>query len=138
LTVVAANASPAERLAPHAWLRLLDGIGSVMEICARRRLQVALRPKVGSVIERPQDVEQLLVASEIPLCLDTGQLFLAGCDPVDLVAMAPVRVKHVHLSDVGEGTSSVEDVVDALLAARYQGWYVVDRSLATSSVPAPV
>jgi inosose dehydratase len=134
LTVVASAAAPGERLTSLCWLRLLDAIGSVMEICARRKLQVAVRPRFGSAIERPQDVERLLVTSEVPLCLDTAQLMLGGCDPADLVLMAPTRIKHVHLSDAGEGTATLWDVVEALRATRYEGWYVIDHSLATTNL----
>jgi inosose dehydratase len=129
LTVVAAAGKPAEELTVHCWLRLLDGIASVMEICARRGLHVALRPKVGSVIERPPDVERLLVGSEVALCLDAGQLFQGGCDPADVVHMAPNRIKHVHLKDVDGWRGAIPEVVESLRAARYRGWYVVDTDL---------
>jgi len=153
---------PGSELTSHGWLQLLDGIASVMEICARRGLQVALRPRIGSVIERPRQVERLLVASEVSLCLDTGHLYLGGCDPVDIVLMAAARIRHVSLKDVdswlgsmvaageldyveavrrglfrplGEGAVGIGDVLEALRAARYQGWYVLGQELALDAEP---
>jgi inosose dehydratase len=154
---------PTQELTQQGWLRLLDGIASVMEIGARRRLKVALHPHFGTVVERPQHIERLLVASEVSLCLDTGHLFLGGCDPLDVVHMAPARIRHVHLKDVdawlgnmvaaGEldyleavrrglyrpavGTSvDLKAIVEALRAARYSGWYVLEQDRALAEEPA--
>ena len=168
LVVVAAGdrpgPHPGEELSRPSWLQLLGGIAAVMEICARRRLQVALHPHFGSVIERPQDVERLLVGSEVSLCLDLGHLFLGGCDPIDIVHMAPARIRHVHLKDVDgwlgrmvsageldyvegvrrglfqpqvEGAVGVKGIVQALREARYSGWYVLEQDLALAAEPAP-
>ena len=39
-------------------------------------------------------------SSDVGLCIDTGHLYLAGTDPVDVARMATGRVLHVHLKDV--------------------------------------
>jgi inosose dehydratase len=168
LVVVAGSERPgdytADELTQHDWLLLLDGVASVMEIGARRGLPVALHPSFGSVIERPQHIERLLVASEISLCLDTGDLYLGGCDPVDIVHMAPARVRHVHLKDVDGWLGSMvsageldhleavrrglyrpqvdsgvnlKQLVQDLRAARYPGWYVLEQDLALTQEPPP-
>jgi inosose dehydratase len=155
---------PSDDLTNHGWLMLLDGIASVMEIAARRGLQAALHPHFGSAIERPQHVERLLVASEVPLCLDTGHLFLGGCDPLDIVQMAAPRIRHVHLKDVDswlgnmvsageldyfeavrrglyrpavDSGLSLKTLVETLRAARYSGWYVLEQDLALVEEPPP-
>ena len=133
-----------------------------MEICARRGLHLAVHPHLGSVIERPQHVERLLVASEAALCLDAGHMFLGGCDPVDVVHMAPGRIRHVHLKEVdgwlggmvaageleyvdavrrglfqpaGPSVVDVKQVVGALRETRYKGWFVVEQDRALVSEP---
>jgi inosose dehydratase len=166
LVLVAASGRPgyqADELTPNNWLQLLDGIASAMEICARRRLHLAVHPHLGTVIERPQHIERLLVASEASLCLDVGHLYLGGCDPIDIVHMAPARVRHVHLKDVdrwlgsmvsageldyleavrrglftpsAEGAAGSRAVVEALREARYTGWYVLEQDLALAAEPA--
>jgi inosose dehydratase len=152
----------AGELTQRSWLQLLDGIASVMEIGARCGLQV--HPHFGTAIERPSHIERLLVASEVCLCLDAGQLFLGGCDPLDIVHMAPARIRHVHLKDVdrrlgnivaaGEldylegvrrglfrptegGGIDLKALVQALRAARYPGWYVLEQEPAMLEEPVP-
>jgi inosose dehydratase len=167
LIVVAASGRPgyrpADELTQHNWLQLLDGVASVMEIGARRGLPVALHPHFGTVIERPQHIERLLVASEVSLCLDAGHLYLGGCDPLDIVHMAPARIRHVHLKDVDSWLGSMvaageldylegvrrglfrptvdsgiglKALVGELRAARYGGWYVLEQELALPEEPA--
>ena len=153
---------PAEELTKQSWLQLLDGIASAMEIGARRGLQVALHPHFGTVVERPQHVERVLVASEVALCLDAGHLYLGGCDPLDIVQMAPGRVAHVHLKYVDswlgnmvaageldyleavrrglfqpalETGGGLKELVETLRAARYPGWYVLEQDLALAAEP---
>jgi inosose dehydratase len=168
LVVVAASSRPGyvsvDDLTQHDWLALLDGVASVMEIGARRGLPVALHPHFGSVIERPEHIERLLVASEVSLCLDAGHLYLGGCDPLDIVQMAPTRVRHVHLKDVDswlgamvsagelgymeavrrglyrpavDSGVNLKQLVQDLRAARYTGWYVLEQDIALAAEPPP-
>jgi len=96
------------------------------------------------------------------LGLDAGHMFLGGCDPVDVVHMAPGRIRHVHLKEVdgwlggmvaageleyvdavrrglfqpaGPSVVDVKQVVGALRETRYKGWFVVEQDRALVSEP---
>jgi inosose dehydratase len=51
-------------------------------------------------IETGRQIDRLLDASAVGLCLDTGHAYSGGADPVAIARSAPDRVLHVHLKDV--------------------------------------
>lgn len=139
------------------WGVLLGALPKVIALAARHRLRVALHPHVGTAIERADAVERILDNSDVPLCLDTGHVFIGGADPVALARRHGARVAHVHLKDVdaglaagvrgrrlgyadavarglykalGDGAARIGDVLDALRAARYEGWGVLEQDIA--------
>jgi inosose dehydratase len=97
----------------------------------------------------------------VALCLDTGHLVIGGTDPLELVRSVAERVAHVHLKDVrlsvastvrdtsyidavrrglyaplGQGDLDIPGIVDALEAAGYPGWYVLEQDAALHGEPA--
>jgi inosose dehydratase len=145
-----------------ALLRMLDRVGS---IARDHGLRQVLHPHVNTVVEQADEVQRVLEASDVALCLDTGHLVIGGLDPVDLVARAAHRVGHVHLKDVdvatarrvtagelslmdgvqagmfralGDGDVAVGGVVRGLRSAGYDGWYVLEQDAAlTNGLPPP-
>ncbi|MEA2612522.1 MAG: inosose dehydratase, partial [Chloroflexota bacterium] len=96
------------------------------------------------------------------LCLDTGHVYLAGTDPVEIARAARGRVLHVHLKDVdparaervrsgevpfreavidglfvplGQGGVDIGGVIAALEADGYRGWYVLEQDVSLKSEP---
>ncbi|MYH06360.1 MAG: TIM barrel protein [Acidimicrobiia bacterium] len=117
-------------------------------------LEVALHQHWGMAVETPQHLERVLANTDVSLCLDTGHMFLAGIDPLEVARSVPDRVAHVHLKDVedsaasrvragevpfreavksglfqplGAGDVDIRGVVTALENAGYQGWYVIEQ-----------
>ncbi|MDE0120696.1 MAG: TIM barrel protein [bacterium] len=117
-------------------------------------LEVALHQHWGMAVERPQHLERVLANTDVSLCLDTGHMFLAGIDPLEVARSVPDRVAHVHLKDVedsaasrvragevpfreavksglfrplGAGDVDIRGVITALESAGYQGWYVIEQ-----------
>jgi inosose dehydratase len=144
------------------WRALLAGLDAAQEICAGAGLRCALHPHVGTVIERPPDVERVLADSHVQLCLDTGHLLIGGNDPVALARAAADRVSHVHLKDVdaamaervlaggrtysdavrdglyrplGAGDVDVRTFVALLEGAGYDGWYVLEQDVMLDADP---
>jgi inosose dehydratase len=103
----------------------------------------------------------VLASCELQLCLDTGHLTVAGCEPLEIARTAPTRIAHVHLKDVdtdlaasvrdgqleyseavrrgmyttlGCGDVDLAAIVCWLESSGYRGWYVpgVDRMLRPS------
>ncbi len=138
----------------NAWSLLGMNLERLSEVAADHGLLGTLHPHVGTVVERPAEVDIVLASSNIGLCLDTGHLLAGGGDPLALTKVATSRIKHVHLKDVdaamaarvrageltytdavragmyrplGDGDSRVAEIVSTLEAAGYQGWYVLEQ-----------
>ena len=156
-----ADGSDGVELSSSGWAHLLSAIGSVKHVCTVNRLRLAVQPRRGSMIQGASDLERVLVGSEAGVCLDLGQLVLAGADPVEMVELAHGRIQHVHLNDVdghlatqvrerrmdyatavtgglfkplGRGDGKVAEVVEALRASGYSGWYGLEAERRLQSV----
>lgn len=148
-------------LATGEWRVLCANLDRLSTAASARGLTAALHPHVGTLVERPDEVDRVLSGSSIGLCLDTGHLLAGGTDPLELARRAADRVVHVHLKDVdaaaagrvragevgyheavrtgmytplGAGDASVGEVVATLESTGYAGWYVLeqDRVLAAA------
>ena len=145
-----------------SWRSLVDGLDAASAAAAASGLRATLHPHYGTVIEGPDEVDRLLERSSIPLCLDTGHLFVGGADPVAIAVKAAGRVAHVHLKDVsadlGEGVRSgrlgyqeavglgmyrplghgdldIAGVVTTLERSGYDGWYVLEQDTVIGAEP---
>jgi inosose dehydratase len=152
--VVDAGWSPRFELSATQWQRLAGMLGELDGLCAEHGLTQALHPHVGTLVETAADVATVLERSDVRWCLDTGHLLIGGYDPAKFAVDASDRVVHVHLKDVrgdvaacvaggelsigagvaaglfcplGEGDAPIRATVDALEAAGYSGWYVLEQ-----------
>ncbi len=145
------------------WAIFLANLRRVEEIADDAGLKTALHPHWAMAIEDGSDVERLLDASDVGLCIDTGHLYLAGTDPVDVARMATGRVLHVHLKDVdralaervrngevlfrqavidglftplGAGGVDIGGVIRTLERDGFRGWYVLEHDVVLGAEPA--
>jgi inosose dehydratase len=152
--VVDAVWSPRFELSAAQWQHAVGMLDELDSMCAEYGLTQALHPHVGTLVETAADVATVLERSDVRWCLDTGHLLIGGCDPAKFAANAANRVVHVHLKDVrgdvaarvaggelsirsgveaglfcplGEGDAPIRATVDALEAAGYTGWYVLEQ-----------
>jgi len=146
------------------WEIFLVNLAKVQEVAGSHGLRTALHPHWGMAIAREHQVDRLLSSCDVGMCLDTGHLFLAGVDPLDVARAAGDRVVHVHLKDltesgaeevrsgrvpfreavinglftpVGEGDVNIEGVIRHLESNGYQGWYVLEQDCALERDPEP-
>lgn len=144
------------------WRTLLANLDRLEARARERGVVATLHPHVGTMVEREDEVERVLAGSGVGLCLDTGHLLVGGTDPVELARRHPARITHVHLKDVdaalaakvqagdvaygdaiwqglfrplGEGDVDVVTLVQALEAAGYTGWYVLEQDIKLESDP---
>ncbi len=142
------------RMTPAGWTAFAAGVAEALERCRARGFEPTFHPELGTSIEAPAEIETLLEATEIGLCLDTGHLLAAGGDPADAVVRWAGRINHVHVKDarldrmaalvsrdeaadavwsrgvfcpLGEGDLDLAGVLDALCATGYRGWIVVEQ-----------
>lgn len=69
-------------------------------------LTLSVHPHVGTAIERLEQVEWLLDASSVALCLDTGHHAFWGDDPAVFLDRAGERLAYVHLKNVDADLSA--------------------------------
>lgn len=148
-----------------AWDHTATMLTEVEEIVGAHGMRQAIHPHLGTMIERPEDVKNVLERSDVGWTFDMGHLMIGGYDPVEFLADARDRIIHVHLKDVhldkaapvfageqsimqgvqngmfcpmGDGDVPVAEVVTALEQSGYDGWYVLEQDAAiTGAEPAP-
>jgi inosose dehydratase len=151
-------------MSDQEWELFLANLGRLIHLVADAGLETALHPHWGMAIETGRQVDRLLEKSSVGLCLDTGHLYLAGTDPVEVARTARGRVLHVHLKDVqpalaekvrsgevpfrqavidglftplGSGGVDIAGVIRTLETDGYRGWYVLEQDVSLSAEPAP-
>lgn len=144
----------APELSDAEWATLLTNLDRVQRAAAAVGVVATLHPHLGTLVESPEAVARVLAGSSIGLCLDTGHFTLGGGDPVDFVKQHAHRIVHTHLKDVslaaaervragewdyregvrqgmyqalGEGDARIGEIVEALVSADYDGWYVLEQ-----------
>ena len=162
--VVDAGWSPRFELTGAQWQHLVGMLGELDGLCAEYGLTQALHPHVGTLVETAADVATVLERSDVRWCLDTGHLMIGGYDPAKFAVDAADRVVHAHLKDVrghvaarvgrgelsiragvaaglfcplGEGDAPIRATVDALEAAGYAGWYVLEQDIDLGAAEPP-
>ena len=133
----AVDAADAQRLG-----RLLTEIG---KRTADIGIPVAYHPHMGSIGERPNDIERVLDASDpkyVKLLLDVAHYQVGGGDPVAAIRRHANRLLFLHIKDVrrpiretppsyefvelGRGSVDLPGVFTALRAVHFRGWAVVE------------
>jgi len=147
------------------WRHMFAMLEHIDAIAQEHGLRHAFHPHAGTLVEIDADVRRVLDGSDVDLCFDTGHLAIGGTDPLALAQKAAGRVGHVHLKDVdlnvaarvrsgtinfrqavqrglfrplGQGHVPVRQIVDALEAAGYQGWYVLEQDTALTAKPSDI
>jgi sugar phosphate isomerase/epimerase/predicted MFS family arabinose efflux permease len=146
----AGRPSAARRLRGRAWAAMVDAIRRAAAIADDHGLRPAFHPHAGSFVEFEDEIERLLDAGAVGLCLDTGHAAYVGIGPERAVVAYASRLIHVHLKDVrrdvvarrldfwsaigagvfcplGEGAVDLPAVVGALDAVGYHGYATVEQ-----------
>lgn len=152
-------------LTDQQWDTLATNLDRVDDICAEHGITQVLHPHVDSLVEQVAEVDRILGATEVKLCLDTGHLAIGGADLPSFTARWVDRVAHVHGKDVrlavarrldadeltlmeavqanmfvplGTGDVDLAATVTTLEDNGYDGWYVLEQDIAiTGEPPAP-
>lgn len=143
------------RLAAAGWQVLGARLTAFAEYVQGQGLRFAYHHHLGTVVERPVDLEAFLAVTgeAVGLTLDTGHAALGGIDPVAAIRAHPQRIAHVHCKDVraevfagvqtrglsfldgvlagmftvpGDGGLDYGAVMRALADIGYCGWIVVE------------
>lgn len=143
------------RLDAAGWKLFGDRLTRFADCIAGHGLRFAYHHHLGTVVERPEDLDAFLAATGdvVGLTLDTGHAALGGIEPVSAIRAHPGRIAHVHCKDIrrqvfagvqARGESFLKGVLDgmftvpgdggldygavmrALADIGYSGWIVVE------------
>jgi inosose dehydratase len=145
-----------DALSRAAWDRLVANAERAAERVRAMGLQPTFHHHAGTYVESPDEIDRFLAGTDIDLTLDTGHLVIAGGDVHDAVTRWVHRINHLHLKDVdravvadvlragggmrevwssgafvafGSGDVDVTGVLDAAIAAGFDGWIVVEQDV---------
>jgi inosose dehydratase len=144
-------------LTDEQWRNLTGGLNDLGRRLVPFGMELVFHNHVGTYVETPAETARLLDETDPALvgwCLDIGHLAFGGGDAMDMLGRYAGRVKHVHAKDVsgeilaqakaggwsfgkalehyifpplGEGIARIPEVVGALRAVGYDGWYVIEQ-----------
>ena len=108
----------------------------ITEIAADRGLLACYHPHLSTIVETPDELDQLMALTRIGLCPDTAHIVGGGGDPAAVIRKYGDRLRHVHLKDVrvdplqflplGQGEIDFADVLSAIHDSGYDGWLIVE------------
>jgi inosose dehydratase len=143
------------RLDAAGWKLFGERLTRFADHIAGHGLRFAYHHHLGTVVERPEDLDAFLRATGevVGLTLDTGHAALGGIEPVSAIRAHPRRIAHVHCKDIrrevfagvqakgdsflqgvldgmftvpGDGGLDYGEVMRALADIGYAGWIVVE------------
>ena len=138
------------------WEALTSGLNQLGGIAAEQGMRLCYHHHLGTGVQFRHEVDRLMSGTDpklVSLLLDTGHLYAAGDDPLDMTRAYADRIGHVHLKDIradildeskrlgrsflesmqagfftvpGDGVIDFKPILQALADAGYAGWLVVE------------
>lgn len=138
------------------WDLLIDGLNRLGDLAAEKGMNIVYHHHMGTGIQTTEEIDRLMEETDpkkVSLLYDTGHLVFSGEDHLHVLNKHINRIRHVHLKDVrievankvreekmsflqavkagvftvpGDGMIDFKPVFEALDAAGYEGWFVVE------------
>lgn len=138
------------------WKAMVDGLNELGRIAAEEDMRLCYHHHMGTGVMVRSEVDRLMEETDaevVHLLLDTGHLYWAGDDPLDLARTYASRIRHVHLKDIrhdvmvrcnatnrtfiesviegvftvpGDGAIDFRPIFKVLADANYEGWLMVE------------
>jgi inosose dehydratase len=138
------------------WGRMVEGLNRLGRMAAEEDMRLCYHHHMGTGVQTRAEVDRLMSDTDpevVHLLLDTGHLYWAGDDPLEMARVHADRIKHVHLKDIrkdvldrcterklsflesmlegaftvpGGGVIDFEPIFLTLADAGYEGWLVVE------------
>jgi inosose dehydratase len=143
------DVKPSADVTPEQCARLGQLLTEIGRRSAEFGVTLAYHPHMGTIGERPDNLERVLAASDpssVKLLLDVAHYLQGGGDPADAIRRHRERLGFVHLTDVetitdglgyrfvelGKGRVNLPAVFDAMRATKFGGWAVVELDAVTA------
>lgn len=138
------------------WKAMTDGLNQLGRIAAESDMQLCYHHHMGTGVMFRPEVDRLMAETDpevVHLLLDTGHLYWAGDDPLDMARAYASRIRHVHLKDIrhdvmvrcnetnrtfiesvmegvftvpGDGAIDFAPIFQVLADANFAGWLMVE------------
>ena len=138
------------------WAALTSGLNGLGRIAAEADMRLCYHHHMGTGVMTRAQVDRLMAETDVEvvhLLLDTGHLYWAGDDPLDMARAYADRIRHVHLKDIrhdvmlrcnathrtfiesvmegvftvpGDGCIDFAPIFRVLADADYAGWLMVE------------
>ncbi|MDQ4144632.1 MAG: myo-inosose-2 dehydratase [Actinomycetota bacterium] len=138
------------------WKAMVTGLERLGHMAADEGMRLCYHHHMGTGVMFRHEVDRLMNDTDpelVHLLLDTGHLFWAGDDPLDMAKAYADRIKHVHLKDIradvlkrcteqrlsflesmlegvftvpGDGDIDFEPILQVLSDSGYEGWLMVE------------
>jgi inosose dehydratase len=140
----------------NEWRLLIDGLHFLGDLAAEKEMRIVYHHHMGTGIQTTDEIDRLMNETDpqkVSLLYDTGHLVFSGEDHLHILKTYMNRIHHVHLKDIradilqkvkeeklsflqavkdgvftvpGDGVIDFRPVFEALDAAGYNGWFVVE------------
>ena len=135
---------------------MTDGLNELGRMAAENDMTLCYHHHMGTGVMTRAETDRLMAETDpevVHLLLDTGHLYWAGDDPLDMARAYADRIRHVHLKDIrqdvmdscnrrhltfievviegvftvpGDGVIDFAPIFEALAEAGYEGWLMVE------------
>ena len=113
---------------------LAEGLAEASKVFADCGIEASYHPHLGSMAEKPEQIDKLFAQTDIKICQDLAHLAAGGGDPLAIVKKYYDRISFVHLKDLnqdgfaplGTGTIDLEGILAFLKEQGYTGDYLVE------------
>lgn len=115
--------------------KLGKALDDVNEVVSSYGLIASYHPHLGSMAERPEQIEKVFSNTDICFCPDIAHLVAGGSDALELIKKYRDRIKYVHLKDLneskefvplGKGSINLDDIISFLKSEDYTGDWLVE------------
>ncbi|MFL5657551.1 MAG: myo-inosose-2 dehydratase [Ktedonobacteraceae bacterium] len=85
------------------WKAMINGLHTLGKLAVKYGMRLCYHHHVGTGVQQRSEVDRLMTDTDpqlVHLLFDTGHLYYAGDDPLDMVKTYADRIKHVHLKNI--------------------------------------
>ncbi|MDJ0744936.1 MAG: myo-inosose-2 dehydratase [Xenococcaceae cyanobacterium MO_167.B27] len=158
------------KLTDEQWEQLTEGLNELGKEAYDEGMVLCYHPHIGTGVEDLADIDRLMEGTNpkyLKLLLDTGHLYYAGVDPLEVTKKYADRIKHVHLKNIRkpilqqsrekgwsflysirkgiftvpgddkDGIIDFEPIFKELAKVNYEGWLIVEAEQDPNTILPP-
>lgn len=113
---------------------LAEGLVELEKVAEKYGLIACFHPHLGSIAEKPKEIDELLEYSNIKVCPDVAHLVAGGYDPLKFIEKYYDRIALIHLKDLnsegfaplGKGEVNLNEIITYVKSRGYGGDWLVE------------